>query len=503
MNLRSLKFQLLAWYATLLLSGFAVLAALTYFALQGSLVSSLKESQLRRARQIAQLLREESARHNIGGVGEEVETRYTPELNDRFVRITRRDGRLLYLSVAPKDQSFDPAAVPPPVWPKATEAARQVPLLGARKMLLTAHTLQGPDNTTYLVETGAPMDEVQADLRKWLLFLAAMLPIVAGIALGGGYVLIKRALSPVDEISASAARISSQNLSERLPVPPTGDELERLSRALNLMIERLDSSLQYSRRFVADASHELRTPLTVLQGELESFAQEQRLQPEWRERLGSALEEVERLSQIVEGLFAISRLDAGEAAAEWVKVDLAQLAAATADQMNLLADDKNIRLTCAPAGPVWVEGDRSRLKQVVVNLLDNAIKYTPEGGAVTLTVTAQDPHAVLEVTDNGIGIAPEMLPRVFERFFRVDQARSRSQGGAGLGLSIVKSICTAHHGHVTATSTAGQGSRFRVELPLVAPPSEAPQKAGHAAPSTVAFETPPLHPHFNHSGKTT
>jgi heavy metal sensor kinase len=336
-------------------------------------------------------------------------------------------------------------------------------------MLLTAHEIQAPGGARYLVETGAPMDDVQAHLRQWLRFLLVVLPIVAALALGGGSFLVKRALLPVDKIAASAERISSQNLSERLPVARTGDELERLSIALNHMVQRLDEAFQYSRRFMADASHELRTPLTVLRGELESFIQEPALAVEWRERLGSALEEVERLAGIVEGLFAISRLDAGEAAAEWVKLDLARLTAATADQMSLLAEDKNIRVTCAAAEPVWVEGDQSRLKQVVVNLLDNAIKYTLQGGAVALSVSTINSKAVLEVADNGIGIPAEALPRVFDRFFRVDAARSRELGGAGLGLSIVKSICTAHHGRVEASSPLGQGSRFRVELPLAAP----------------------------------
>src|SRR5262249_12626233 len=243
----------------------------------------------------------------------------------------------------------------------------------------------------------------------------------------------------------------------RLPVARTGDELERLSIALNHMIERLDAAFQYSRRFVADASHELRTPLTVLKGELEDFVQKGPVSPDWRDRFGSALEEVDRLTNIVEGRFAISRLDAGEAAAEWVKFDLTQLVSATADQMSLLAEDKKIKLSCQGTSGVWVEGDRARLKQVVVNLLDNAIKYTQEGGTVALTVSAQNGRAILEVADNGIGIPPQSLPRVFERFFRVDNARSRDQGGAGLGLSIVKSICTAHHGNVTASSTPGQG----------------------------------------------
>lgn len=468
MNTRSLKFQLIAWYAGLLTACFGLLGVVTYLALQNSLVGALRESQLRRARQVAQLLSEEVGHRSETQVGEEIEARYAPGLNGRFVRITQQDGAVFYLSPAPRDQSFDPAALPPPIWSASQiETARQAPLLGSRKMLLSAHALQMPGGTRYLIETGAPMDEVQADLRNWLMFLVAMLPVVAAIALGGGYVLVKRALTPVDRIAAIAERISSHNLSERLPVAQTGDELERLSVACNHMIERLDTAFQYSRRFVADASHELRTPLTVLRGELESFVQEPRLTAEWRDRVGSALEEVDRLASIVEGLFAISRLDAGEAAAEWMAFDLSQLATSTADQMCLLAEDKNIQVTCTGSMGVWVEGDRARLKQVVVNLLDNAIKYTAPGGAITLRVAAQDGQAVLEVADNGVGIPSEALPRVFERFFRVDKARSREQGGAGLGLSIVKSICTAHHGRVEANSTPGQGSRFRVELPLI------------------------------------
>ena len=147
--------------------------------------------------------------------------------------------------------------------------------------------------------------------------------------------------------------------------------------------------------------------------------------------------------------------------------------------MSLLAEDKNIQVTCAAAEPVWVEGDRARLKQVVVNLLDNAIKYTLQGGAVALTVSANHSKAVLEVADNGIGIPAEALPRVFDRFFRVDTARSRELGGAGLGLSIVKSICLAHHGQVEASSLPGQGSHFRVELPLAAPTTNKQNKHNH------------------------
>jgi heavy metal sensor kinase len=270
----------------------------------------------------------------------------------------------------------------------------------------------------------------------------------------------------VDQIARKAELISQHNLSGRLPVSRTGDELERLSLSLNHMISRLEDAVQNSKRFLADASHELRTPLTVLRGELENVAQNGRLDHSMRETLGSMLEEVERLAKIVEGLFALSRLDAGEAQAEWVPFDLAELAATTADQMSLLAEDKGISVSCEAKQGITVEGDRARLKQVVVNLLDNAIKYTPNGGAIHLGVTRKNGHAVLDVTDNGIGIPAEALPHVFERFFRVDKARSRDEGGAGLGLSIVKSICTAHGAAVEVESTPGRGSHFRIKLPL-------------------------------------
>jgi heavy metal sensor kinase len=466
MNTRSLRFQLVAWYASLLTACFALIGVASYVVLARSLVGALKENQERRARQIGQLLLDEVQRHTEGRVGDEIEARYAPSLNDRFVRVTRADGRLLYLSSPPKDRGFSPAELPAAAKPGL---GREMTLPGGRRMLVTSQEVRAPGGAVYLIETGAPMDEEQGDLRQWLVFLVCGLPLFAVIAIAGGSWLVKRALSPVDKIAASAERISSHNLSERLPVAKTGDELERLSTALNHMVERLDQAFQYSRRFVADASHELRTPLTVLRGEIESFVEEPHLPAEWRERLGSALEEVVRLANIVEGLFAISRLDAGEAQAEWVRFDLGQLAAATADQMYLLAEDKRIALACKVPKPVWIEGDRARLKQVVVNLLDNAIKYTAEGGEIAMTVETNDSQAVLEVADSGIGIPPEALPRIFDRFFRVDKARSRDLGGAGLGLSIVKSICTAHQGHVEASSAPGQGSRFRVELPLATP----------------------------------
>jgi heavy metal sensor kinase len=302
--------------------------------------------------------------------------------------------------------------------------------------------------------------------RGLLVAFLLALPLVIGISIGGGYLLMRRALSPLQEIAHSAEQIGSHNLNERLPVAQTGDELERLAISLNRMIARLESAFQHISRFTADASHELRTPLTALRGELEATAQYPQLPPDVRETIGSALEETERLSKIVQGLLAVSQLDAGEAEMERVRLDLAELAAGTSEQMRLMAEDKDISLSCDALEKVMVDGDRARLKQVVVNLLDNAISYTAPGGKVQLRIRAAAHRAVLEVEDNGTGIPQAALPHIFERFYRADKARSRQMGGTGLGLAIVQAICLAHGGEVQVESTEGRGSRFSVILPL-------------------------------------
>jgi len=224
-NTRSLKFQLIVWYASLLAGGFVLLGAAAYVALEHYLVSALKESQFRRARQIAQLVTDESKKSLLSNAGTEIEARYAPGLNDRFVRVSRQNGEVVYLSSAPPSFSFSPATLPPPIWPSKPEAARRVSLGNRREMFLTSHSVAVQGGERYLVETGALLDEVQQDLRQWLILLIAGLPVVAAIAIAGGYFLINRALRPVDQIAATAERIGSHNLGQRLPVANTGDEL--------------------------------------------------------------------------------------------------------------------------------------------------------------------------------------------------------------------------------------------------------------------------------------
>jgi heavy metal sensor kinase len=470
-NTRSLSFRLVTWYAGLLTLVFLLLGALTVILLREYLESNVLDTQARRARQIVDTLVAAVGRMGEDGVAREVEELYAPEANERFIRITRGDGHVVYASRAPHDRSFDPAAVPAPSLSRGEMFLRKETPRGG-SVLVAAVSGPGEARTRYIVEVGVSNARTEETVHQVLLMLAIGLPVAVCVAVAGGFVLVRRALKPVDNLSQKAAAITQHNLSERLPVVRSGDELERLSLSLNLMITRLEDAINSSKQFVADASHELRTPLAVVRGELENLAQDSQLKSQTRETLGSALEEVDRLADIVEGLLALSRLDTGEVKSEWVRFDLAELVATTADQMSLLAEDKHITVVCDCAERVMVEGDQARLKQVVVNLLDNAIKYTPDRGRIRLKISRENGNAVLDVVDDGIGIPAEALPHVFKRFFRVDGSRSRDQGvgGAGLGLSIVKSICDAHGARLEVSSTPGQGSHFRVRQPLASEP---------------------------------
>lgn len=473
MNTRSIRFRLTVWYAGLLALLLLLLGSSTYFGLKQYLHLSLEESLRGQARRIAESYLADVSMSGEGHVISEINEHLAPESNNRLVRVTRADGSLLFLSGKPEEAQFEPAAIPVLKQPINIGFVREE-FFGDVELLIYTFPFAEREGKHFLIEVGATEDLFKNVLHGLLLALAFGLPLTVIAAVSGGWLLMRQALNPVDEITRSAEQITSCNLSQRLPVARTGDELERLSAALNQMIARLEESFQYIRRFTADASHELRTPLTVLRGELEAATQRPQLSPELSETIGSALEETERLSRIVDSLLAISRLDAGETQMEWAKLDLAELVVNTTEQMRLMAEDRNITLSCRADGTVEIEGDRARLKQVVVNLLDNAIKYTPENGMVKVIVGVENNCAVVRFGDNGMGIPADALPHLFERFYRVDKARSRQMGGAGLGLAIVKSIVTAHGGEITVESEVRVGTTFTVTLPLeheAVPPS--------------------------------
>jgi heavy metal sensor kinase len=456
-----------AWYAGLLLGGLIVFGVSVYLGLERYLDWTLRTTLASECRTIGTELLSQLPGKNADWLVTEINEAYAPEVNSRFFRVSREGTGVIYISGAPKDGAFDPSQIPL-VSEEKNDGARQIRLGNRDPLLINAMSFTTADGSHFVVESGIPYQQIQLVLHGLMLTLGIYTPFVVFLAVGGGYWLMRRSLRPVDDITERAEGITSSNLSERLPVIRTGDELERLSTALNRMIGRLDDAFQHINRFSADASHELRTPLTILQLELEGMVQTHALSASLEDQIGSALEETHRMSRIVESLLTISRLDAGEANLDRARLDLGDLTNSTAHEMNVLAQEKALSLRSSAVGTVYIEGDRTRLQQVVANLIDNAIKYTQEGGTVEVKVQREAGKAILEVSDNGVGIPTTAIPHVFERFYRVDKARSRASGGAGLGLSIVKAICTAHGGEISVCSEEGRGSRFRVELPLVA-----------------------------------
>ncbi len=485
MNPRSLRFRMTAWYAGLLASALLLFGVFVYAGLERYLDFSLQKTLTEQSRSIGTQLLASISSKRPGWLASEINEAYAPDVNGHFIRVTGADGEIIYLSGPPKDNSFDPSHVPLFTTNGKEEYLKRFQMAGGHRLFVKGMVFTNPDGSRFLVESGAPYDPIENILHGLLVTVGIYMPLVVSLAIGGGYWLMRRSLQPVDEITNRAEGITSTNLSERLPTIKTGDELERLSTALNRMIARLDEAFQHINRFSADASHELRTPLTILQLELEGIVQHYRLDPELVDQIGSALEETHRLSRIVENLLAISRLDAGQVQVEKMKFDLGELTVSTVDQMKLLAEEKLLSMHCHAAAGVYIEADHARLKQVIVNLIDNAIKYTPPGGEISIDVYTNQNLATVEVSDSGVGIPAEVLPHVFERFYRADKARSRDSGGAGLGLAIVKAICTALGAEIKIASTEGAGSSFMVKLPL------APSQGGESPDTTRLRVTVP------------
>jgi heavy metal sensor kinase len=485
MNYRSLAFRLGALYTLLLSATFALVGTGTFYGLEHYLRSNLRDSLSRRSTQVEQILMQAPVDATDSSIVREIDTRIAPEFNNRFVRVTREPATLVYRSGPPANRSFDPSAVSVVTVPGAVGAAAPMTEIVSDQHMMIRATPVDAISGKYLVELGVSVDSIDEVLNRLLDLLALLLPVLIVCAAGGGYWLVSRALRPVDLLSQTAEQMSLQNLTLRLPVEPSGDALERLSISLNNMLGRLRDSVQTQRRFLADASHELRTPLTVIKGELQELTHTSALtQSDLRERVGSVLEEVARLEHLVSGLLVLSRLDAGETRRDWVDVDLAQLALSTAEQMRLMAEDRDVDIDLSGLQSAVVWGDRARLKQIIVNLLDNAIRFTPRGGEVALRTASDDSGSVFEISDTGIGIPAASLAHVFDRFYRVDAARSREDGGAGLGLSIVRSICSAHGAEVDVESRPRVGSSFRVRFPrrsIIAATVDSPRPLDFAA----------------------
>jgi len=483
---RSIRFRLTAWYAILLIGVLVGVGVLLSVLVERNLREDVDQRLVKTGGKILREIRVRPGyeRGEFSG--------YIPSLDPlaspgQVVQIYDVSGKLLastgvsghkQLPAAPLDESEPRPIFETSRFDSMSVRTIHIPMITERDGVFVGSIIVG--------ESLEPLERTVGLLKKLLLFIG-----VGGVLLAavGGWVLAGRSLRPVDRITATAAAIaadadSGRSLSTRLDVPDTGDELARLSATFNYMLDRLEQTFSSQRRFIADASHELRTPLTAIRGNLDVLARQATATggatSDFAEALADLRQESARMSRLIEDLLTLIRTEAvpddRARRPQPVRLDLvAQDAVRTASSLT-----QGQQLTVSATRPVTIVGDRDRITQLLLILLDNAIRHTPASGEITVNVEAAGTNAKLTVRDTGEGIAPEHLPHIFERFYRADRARDRATGGTGLGLSIAQAIARSHGGDISVQSIPGQGSTFTVTVPL------APLQLVAATPQTAA-----------------
>lgn len=396
----------------------------------------------------------------------------TAEMQQRFLEVRAEDGTLLYKNEGLAERVL--GGKPEPGEGVDSYSRRSIRLtdgtpvrLISRRQIIEGHPI--------LIRVGFSEDPMWERFWQLVLGLLVGLPLALGLAGFGGYYLARRALSPVERMARRAHEISADRLGARIDVENPHDELGLLAKAFNETLARLERSFEQLKRFTSDASHELRTPLTAIRSVGEVALQQDGDRDHYREVIGSMLEETERLSRLVESLLTISRADSGQIQLEQATMALLPLVQDASFLLDVLAEERGQTLSIDGDDSIQVKADRVILRQVVINLLDNAIKYSPRDGHISVRVLRSgSSFAYVEVEDCGPGIPPEHRDKIFDRFYRIDEGRSREAGGAGLGLAIAKWGAEAHGGRVELTSSAA-GCVFRIILPISSGTLEEPQ----------------------------
>jgi len=459
--INSVRVRLTLWYVAVFGLVLAAFSVFVYLVLSQSLYARLDQSLSRAAEVVAGELRSEILEHN--GDAKVGAAQTLTELHLPGMYLAMFDGGQLLASNFDQDQLSARAllASTPPGNAIAFHAVKTYGPEGARVAILPVTT----GERVYLVAVAEPLDNLVDQLKSirrifYVGFPASLL--IAGI---GGFILAKKSLAPVVAMSIQAERISARNLHERLRIGNKGDELGHLGRVFNDLLSRLDGSFESMREFIADASHELRTPLSIIRGEADVALSQERDSKEYSDALTIIQDEAKRLSRIVDDMMALARADAGQRQLQIEEFYLNDLVEECCRAATVLTVREGISLTLAPTTDIPFRGDEELLRRMLLNLLDNAIKYTPSGGSVSVELARERGNVKILVSDTGIGIPADDAPHVFERFYRVEKARSRADGGSGLGLAIAKWVAEAHKGSIQLVSSSGKGSTFTVSLP--------------------------------------
>ena len=454
---RSLRARLTLWYVLLLAITLAAFCGGVYLAMRQNLYANLDDSLESRAELVSGILTEE------GTFDADVVIPGDPTEGEEFVRVYDESGEVVLDNSGPQFRPVtDEAAVDAAL--SGERDRRNVEVDGVDLRVLTSPVVADGE-TVGAVEVGLSREEVQDTLNELLVIIGFAYPVALAVAGLGGAFLAGRALSPIDRLTRVARRISAEDLSQRLNMRLPDDEVGRLANTFDEMIARLDESFRRQRQFTADASHELRTPLTAIKGQTEVALQRDRDADTYREVLGKVNGEVDRMIRLVGSLLTLARADARQIPVGRESLNLSAVVTDAVEQIRPAASEKAISLYIRANSDIQLKADQDLILQLMLNLLDNSVKYTPSGGAIEVTLRTAGAKAEVAVADTGPGITSEHLPHIFDRFYRVDKARTRAEGGAGLGLSISRWIAEAHGGTLRVESAPGQGSKFTLSIP--------------------------------------
>jgi heavy metal sensor kinase len=454
--LRSLRVRLTIWYVVLLAVILAAFSTGVYFAMRQNLYGNLDDSVDIRAQTLSSAITFDPSPHLSQADAP------TDREGESFVIVFNSDGKISFNNRKSIGILIDDAAVQKAL--SGTLIRDNVQSLSGSLRVLT-QPIERDGRTVGALQLGLSEGDVRDTLNQLLLIIAIAYPLTLLVASAGGVFLAGRALAPIDRLSGVARRITAEDLHQRIDLDLPDDEVGRLAHTLNDMIARLDEAFTRQRRFTADASHELRTPLTVIKGQTEVALQRDRDVESYKKVLQSVNGQVDRMIRMSASLLTLARADAGQIPMATEPTDIERIVGDAAEQMRVAADANEIELQVSPGPSVRTLADGDLLLQLMLNLLDNAVKYTPRYGLIRVGWSVADGHVEIRVSDTGPGIAAQHLPRIFDRFYRADEARSHPNGGAGLGLSISRWIAEAHGGSITAVSTSGNGTTFTVRLP--------------------------------------